>query len=328
MSKLGTGLLIAGSTVAAIFVSVLVMSGLTQSTSAASAPVDLVAVDVNTTGNDATTVGNIEACASIGNGDSIEIDIVVKGIPVFVPTDPQNPGLGGEDGLSGFGMDLNYDQSVLQVTGMTVAGFLLASNPGGYTPFALSDAVPDSDGLFSIQEADLSPNYDAGDGVLARITLMAVGTGTSPLTLGDSIDGDGIPNIIDAASISYDITTNTPASIAVGTECGATPTPVPTAPAQRHIWGDANCDGALNAEDATFILADEGGVPETPGAGCFAIGTAIDINGSAGIWGDFNCDGTVDILDALAVLLGVVDLDNFADCPGIGDEVFPAPALT
>ena len=82
--------------------------------------------------------------------------------------------------LLGWDIVLNYNSTILNVTAINVQMFQ-AANPGSNV-FNISDATPDLDGSYFAGAVDIG-SADSGTGVLARITLRAVGTGTSPLTL-------------------------------------------------------------------------------------------------------------------------------------------------
>src|SRR3989304_3324345 len=151
-----------------------------------------VAVDTGIAGNTANSLGTVETCNSIAAvGDTLEIDVVVRGVP------PYDPG-SGSGGLVGFQFDLLYDPTVVNVVGFDARMMLTAD--GEAMLFSLSDPVPDNDGDFLAAALDFSTSYESGDGVLIRITLQAVGNGTSLLDLNELGSGNGVPLILDSAN--------------------------------------------------------------------------------------------------------------------------------
>jgi hypothetical protein len=77
---------------------------------------------------------------------------------------------------------LQYDESVVNVTAINVRMFQAANS--GSNVFNASETPPDDDGMFYASAAELAAGKeDSGSGVLARVTLRAVGSGTSPADL-------------------------------------------------------------------------------------------------------------------------------------------------
>ncbi len=176
-----------------------------------------VGIDTDATGNQALSLGAIDGCRLVQQGDTFQVDVFAKGIPA--PS-------GFFDGISGFAFNFKYDPNVINVTAID-ANLMLAGG-GTRDPFEVTNPLPDTDGNFRADEADLSQRFESGDGVLARLTLLAVGPGVSPLTLGDdaSSDADGIPDVLGAAGRpQYNISEIDNAEIGVGQACSA-PTPV------------------------------------------------------------------------------------------------------
>lgn len=134
-------------------------------------------IDADPTDNSATSLGQIDRCVSVAAGESFDVDIFVTDVASVV----------------GWQATLTYDGSVLQVTNTDMELFLVGAERGRV--LNLSDLVPDQDGSYSILVADATPGAmgHSGSGVLARITLKAVATGTSFLTL------DGVM-VVDPAS--------------------------------------------------------------------------------------------------------------------------------
>jgi len=129
-------------------------------------------IDADPTGNEATSLGEIDLCVSVATGESFDVDIFVADVV----------------DLKGWQVTFRYEASVLRVAEIDVE-FFLTGEPGRL--FNLSDPVPDQDGSYGFAVADMTPGGGySGSGVLARVTLEAVGTGGSFLTLDGIILGD------------------------------------------------------------------------------------------------------------------------------------------
>ncbi|HEY5639967.1 MAG TPA: cohesin domain-containing protein [Dehalococcoidia bacterium] len=164
--------------------------------------------------NTATFLGSTETCASISNGASLTIDVVMKST------------LGNV--VEGFQFTLNYDPAILRITALD--NVMLLYSGGGTVPFDFSDAVPDTSGTFNASFADFGPNSEGGNGVLSRITIQAIGTGTSALTLSGVGVSGGTPASIGSAEIRVGSACGGPTATPPAT-ASPTPTAVPTATA-------------------------------------------------------------------------------------------------
>ena len=147
-----------------------------------------VAVDADPSGNTATTLGAIDHCVSVRTGDTFSIDFVILNVTELI----------------GFKADLVYDPSVLTVVNRDVHLFLAANE--GSNVFDASAVPPGDPGLYDFGAADIAdpPVPDSGSGVLARLTLQAVGPGVSPaatprLDLGGNTTVDAGPILTDFA---------------------------------------------------------------------------------------------------------------------------------
>ena len=134
-------------------------------------------IDVDPTGNSATLLGSRQVCLEVASGDSFDIDVTVENI----------------SDLSAWEVYLGYDASVIQVVDRDVQMFL-TSAPGG-NAFDLSESVPDNNDPFRIGAANIAdpPEGVSGSGVLARLTLRAVGSGVTDLTVGPQPTDAGLP---------------------------------------------------------------------------------------------------------------------------------------
>jgi hypothetical protein len=236
--------------------------------------VDRVAVDVNTSGNDDSTVGTIQDCAELANvGDTLDIDVVVEGVHA-------------NDRIQGYQFDLDFDPAVLQIIDyididaagsnspddVTMISRISSAGGAGLTSASefVIPALPDTDGSYQAAAVDGTaivttsgqgfpnihepataangfdddgdtvvdnPGESSEDGVLARLTVEAVGTGTSQLVVPGSLGGipiDGVPDLIvsDGNGTAMPVATVETAAILVGAGTCAvvapTPTPTPT----------------------------------------------------------------------------------------------------
>jgi hypothetical protein len=141
------------------------------------------AIDAGPRGNEATKLGRIEDCVEVARGDRFQVDLVVQDI-----TD-----------LLAWEIPIDYDPDVVIVVGQDVKLFQQANE--GSSVLDLSARLPDDTGFHTLAAVDSAdPDApDSGSGVLARITLEAVGAGESPIRFGNR-DADSDGNI-DRASL-------------------------------------------------------------------------------------------------------------------------------
>jgi hypothetical protein len=190
-----------------------------------------VAIDTDTTGNSANALGPTEACnaAPLQVGDTINVDVVVKGVPQF-HAEP-SPG----DGIQGFGFNLLFDPQILQVDAVHIPDgpTIVAASGNASLTYTVDydysteqiDGPPGTTGDVRVDVADLNPHYEAGDGVLARVTLRARAVGASRVDL-----RSGRTTVYDAASQARAYPADVSnATIVVGSgSCESTPAAFPT----------------------------------------------------------------------------------------------------
>ena len=131
-----------------------------------------VAIDLDASGNSATSIASIQRCATVANGGSLTVDIVIVGIPPV-------SGTGG--GIIGTSFGVLYDASRLKVTAFNDEMILTAA-PGG-SIFTAGNSTPDSDGTFQIDSLDVGTSGESGNGVLVRLTFQAIGSGTAAVSI-------------------------------------------------------------------------------------------------------------------------------------------------
>jgi len=165
--------------VAALLLGAVTAAFLFQGTVAAqSAPV--LGIDADPTGNADTSLGDRQFCIQVAKGDTFQVDITTENV----------------SGLTAWEAYLKLDNKVVHVTDKDTQLFL-ASAPGSNT-FDLSESTPegdDDDGRYRVGAANLSeqPAGVDGSGVLARLTLEAVRSGVSDLSIAPSATTVGTP---------------------------------------------------------------------------------------------------------------------------------------
>ncbi len=222
-----------------------------------------VAIDTDTTGNTATSLGDAQACNSISVGQSLDIDVVVDTIPPWSDLNGDGtPDLNDTGGLQAFQFMLLYDPQVVEVTAVNNE-MLIAAN--GVVPIDLGDTLPDRDGRFELGFADLGfTTPEDGAGVLSRISLTAVGVGQSNLDLSETavvdMGNDGYPLTVRNAAVSVGQPCTPPDPLS-GTSTGDSDTTAPGdgAGADTTPADDATGNDGAPADDATGSDADSGG---------------------------------------------------------------------
>jgi hypothetical protein len=190
-----------------------IVLGSSQQVFGASQVSTTVGVDADPTGNEAASLGQIDACISVGVGQTFDVDIFVTDVA----------------DLAGWQATFGYEPSVLQVVGTNVNLFLAGAQAGRVLD--LSEVLPDQDGSYGFRVADMTPGAAGhdGSGVLARVTLEALAAGSSFLTLDEIILGSS--EILAIGDVTGDSIFDGPISYAqvwVGEPCpSALPTPPP-----------------------------------------------------------------------------------------------------
>ena len=208
----------------ALFACVAPMTGVRNGAAYQGGPT--IGVDADPAGNSATSLGSIDSCISVQKGDTFQIDIFVADV---------------ED-LLGWEAYFSFDGDVVNVTDRDVRLFLAASPNSDV--FDASDVLPSTGGLYRVGAVDLSqpPSPDAGSGVLARLTLEAVGAGLSQAVLisidanndgktdlGPQLSNSDLQAIGDVNGDGFFDGTVLSGQIAVDRDCAAEPTRTPLA---------------------------------------------------------------------------------------------------
>jgi hypothetical protein len=139
--------------------------------------IDNVSVDMDHSGNDATTAdATPETCARIEedgvqNYDEDDVDIVFIDVivgPVGIPSDRP---------ISGIGFDLAFPDTAVQVVDVVAVDHDFLLGAGGspmYIPF--DESKPDTTSPYTEAVSDFGGNYESGPGVLIRVGLESVTT--------------------------------------------------------------------------------------------------------------------------------------------------------
>ena len=205
-----------------------------------------MSIDMDTSGNTATSLGPPDSCRSVTPATTFDIDVTALDIPAT-----------SFGGMSAFTFVLHYNStSGAQTVTANDPSFLLFANPGGNL-FLVSDIPPDSDGSFFTGPSDISglPG-ETGSGVLSRNT-MSVGAAAAPglyqLTLTDAahVDEGGFANIPDTINNAY---------LVVGGSCD-----------------DLDGDGIPNAGDACPTISGPASNAGCPPPGPPAVGGVMGL---------------------------------------------------
>ncbi len=209
-----------GGLVALLLLAALALAGRLAAQSGPVVSVDAIPDGANT----AASVGSIDTCRSAASASTFTTDVVIQGVT----------------GITGMEAHLLYNAAVLRVTGVSYS-FLIGS--AGGIVLELGDLVPDTDGDFKLGVVTFPLTTASGSGVLARVTLEAVGAGTTMLDLtnvklSDSLGGPIQP--ADPLTGIYSGPVND-ASVVVGGTCS-----------------DADGDGYSNAAESGSPLCGNG----------------------------------------------------------------------
>ncbi len=208
--------------VVAAFSSVLIVSlmfvarGGSQTEASHAGGMDAMSVDVDITGNTATSLGPLESCVEARPGDTVTVDVTATNIPAATA-------------MIGFAFEIQYDDVHLAISADDHQ-FLLAANQGSIL-FNVSDATPDAnpDGLWRAGVADLSVTApESGSGVLSRLSI-GVDAGAPPGLYSLRLRGDDTAAHVDRTNQPYFPDRLNHGVIAVGLPCPEqTPGPSPT----------------------------------------------------------------------------------------------------
>lgn len=254
----------------------------------------VVSVDAVPDGaNTATNVGAIDTCRAVSTGATFTADVVIQGVT----------------GIAGLEGHLMYNSSVLMVTAVSYA-FLIGS--AGGILVELGDLVPDSDGDLKLGVVTFPLTPASGSGVLARVTLEAVGAGTTTLDLANVKLSDSLGGPIQPADPLTGVYVGpvNDASVVVGGTCSDADGDGYSNVAES---GSPLCGNGVNDDGSDDSVTDDG----CPGGGAqagayseaqFKIGTdGLDPCGQASWPSDFIWGGIPDSTNKL----NIIDLTSF-----------------
>jgi len=252
-----------------------------------------IGIDADTTGNTATSLGTIQSCRIISAGQlglSFTVDFYVKDVVQLLSYEAY----------------LSYDPTILRVNSVNVEMFQDAQPASNV--FNTSEDTPDQDGLFRIGAADqgvIAGFGDTGTGVLARLTLVSLSLGTSPLSITPiDFNDDGVRDSPWLKDSYGDIISPDAGGLAFSGPVADASVIVGTPPGD-----DADGDTIIDPCDS------EGPSPNTNG-----VGGADDCSDGVDNDGDGFTDGEDTLCDADND--AVPDVDDL--CPGTGAEAVDA----
>jgi len=170
-----------------------------------------VAVDADSTGNAPNSVATVDDHAVVSLGANASVDVVVDQISdlntLLEPSCDNHEESGC--GLTRLQLDVTYDPQVVRVVGVQENQLLCVySCPNRVSQ---TDAVPDSDGTFSVDEKDDESTPETGEGVLVRVVFECMAPGRT--TIGIDHPQTGVPQIFDASGGVYPVSVITPATL-------------------------------------------------------------------------------------------------------------------
>jgi len=212
-----------------------------------------IAVDLNTAGNEGKTLGAVDSCLSVNQGDSFDVDVTVRGIP------PMSSNF--EFGLAGFGINLNFDPNVIHSTAVNSKQIIQSASTfefkaANYVFGGDANDFPGTSGDTRYDLVDLGKQDAFGDGVLARFTFQAVGSGSTTLTLDSQLEGTPYPvtfGRIGNDLLIYPVSLLHNGRITVGQPCTDPPAPIenPATPTSTEVPGPTFTPGSTASRAPT-----------------------------------------------------------------------------
>ncbi len=182
-----------------------------------------MSIDMDISGNTATSLGSRQDCASTTPGGSVQIDVTIEGVAAYVDNAP----LGTVDsndtgGITGVYYEFTFASGVASVSNAPIPNhsLLLTANAGS-SIFDPSDPVPDANSPWIASPLDFGSGLpESGNGVITRLTVaIAAGapSGIYALSLGSAAYQE-------ASNVFFEPSTVNNAEVRVGQSCpgGAT----------------------------------------------------------------------------------------------------------
>ncbi len=253
-----------------------------------------VGVDLVTTGNTAESIGAnpIDTCRVVSPATQFDIDIYIKRVSSLIATS----------------LDFQYDPAKIQVVSKQI---LFQSAQAGSSVSDASSGVV-SPGVYNVGAAETAQTSgDTGEGVLFRLTLQAIGSGTSPAKLSKiDIDNDGTADrgITLRDSNALNIADTADADPFFDTPPGAVVNSVIVIGAGSCVSGDADGDGVPDLTDNCPSVANPGQAD-------------WNFDGLGDACQDFDGDGILDANDNCKGIANANQADMDGD--GLGDVCDP-----
>ena len=208
-----------------------------------------IGIDANPEGNGPLSLNTIDPCVSVSRNDVFDVDIFIRDAVELLAWETY----------------VSYDPAILEVVDRDVKMFL-AGNPGS-SVLDVSGRLPDP-GLYQVAAADTSdpPTPDTGSGVLFRLSMKALNSGSSSIELiTRDVDGNGVTDL-------GPLLRNVDGDILGDTNGDA----IFDGPIQNaEVVVDTGCNGDASGPTSTNSTSEDGGVNVAVIAGAAAAGTAV-----------------------------------------------------
>ena len=235
----------------------------------------VVGLDLDSSGNTATSLGPIDSCTRVHAGDQFDVDVYVKDVPP----------------IDGVQVTVRYDPAILRPVSRDVKLFLNVKPNSNVSDFQKPVEVP---GEYLVAGFDFGEGAaEPGSGAAIRITFEALAAGTSDLRATDfmMVDAGGAP--VQPADAGGRFTgTVTGGGVAVDAVCGTGPAPSPQAgntpaPAGGTATAVSTASdltpGAASTGTAETALAASTGTAETAQAASTGTAETAQAGSTAGV---------------------------------------------
>ncbi len=215
----------------------------------------IIGLDMQPVTNDPDSLGRLQPCTEASVGDEFHADVFVTNLP----------------SLAAWELRLDYDPAVVSVELADYNQMLVSAQPSGAVFPSLFES--ERPGRQFMAATEINGSLDSGSGILARLTLRAVGNGEATLSITDAPATHG-PRIIGAGGLAvgdesgdgiWDGLT-TEGLVVVGDSCPKS-TPIPTPePTDSPSGGTPGGSGNGNGEPDTSNGSNSNGSTSSDGA--------------------------------------------------------------